>query len=126
MHILLLDAGQLHLINIGTMNIESCFLSEENMDIQEIVWSSQLNRFLILTTDRLYQTDVDQIQLKLIHQIQVRDSPLADIGQSIDYLLSVGLDRQCVSDKIEHVDRFRRHDVDHRFHISVNGEPADV
>lgn len=71
-HILVLDDDQLHLIHIGTMHMESCFVSKEKMDIQEIVWSSQVNRFLVLTTDRLYQTDVDQIQLKSIEQIQVR------------------------------------------------------
>ncbi|UJR22924.1 hypothetical protein I4U23_025952 [Adineta vaga] len=66
-HILLFDNNQFHLIDLNTMNIKTCALS---MDIQEIVWSTQLNRFLILTTDQLYQTDIDQIQLKPIHQIQ--------------------------------------------------------
>ena len=71
-HILLLDDSQLRLINIKTLNIEIFLLPMDNMDIQEIAWSSQLNAFLILTTDRLYQTGIDQLELKLIHQIQVR------------------------------------------------------
>ena len=62
----------LYLININTMNIETYFISIDNIDIQEIVWSTQLNCFLILTTDQLYQTGIDQIQLKPIHQIQVK------------------------------------------------------
>jgi hypothetical protein len=71
-HILLLNNKQLDLININTMNIETYFLSNNYFDIQEIVWSSQLNIFLILTTDQLYQTNIDQLQLKPIHQIQVK------------------------------------------------------
>jgi len=71
-HILLLNNKQLDLININTMNIERFFLSNNYFDIQEIVWSTQLNIFLILTTDQLYQTNVDQLQLKPIHQIQVK------------------------------------------------------
>jgi len=71
-HILLLDNRQFHLIHINTMNIETSILPNDNMDIQEIVWSTQLNLFLILTTDQLYQTDIDQIKLKSIQQIQVK------------------------------------------------------
>lgn len=71
-HILLLNQRQLHLIHINTMNIETSLLAMEQLDIQEIVWSTQLNQFLLLTTDQLYQTGVEQIQLKPIQQIQVR------------------------------------------------------
>jgi len=71
-HILLLNNRQLYLININTMNIETYFLSINSIDIQEIVWSTQLNMFLILTTDQLYQTNIDQLELKPIQQIQVR------------------------------------------------------
>lgn len=70
-HILLFLHRQLHLININTMNMETNFLPNENLDIQEIVWSVQLNAFFILTTDQLYQTNIDQLQLQPIHQIQV-------------------------------------------------------
>ncbi len=71
-HILLLNQRQLHLININTMNIETYFLSIDQLDIQEIVWSTQINHFLILTTDQLYQTGIEQLELKPIHQIQVK------------------------------------------------------
>ena len=50
-HILLLNHRQLHLININTMNVETSFVPIDHLDIQEIVWSSQLNRFLLFTTD---------------------------------------------------------------------------
>ena len=70
-HILLSNQRQLHLINLNTMNMETSFLPNEQIDIQEIVWSIQLNTFLILTTDQLYQTGCEQIELKPIHQIQV-------------------------------------------------------
>ncbi|CAF4008038.1 unnamed protein product, partial [Rotaria sp. Silwood1] len=52
------------------MNIDTYILLIDNINIQEIVWSTQLNKFLILTTDQLYQTDIDQLQLIPIHQIQ--------------------------------------------------------
>jgi homoserine acetyltransferase len=71
-HILLLNHRQLQLIHINTMNIETSFLPIDHFDIQEIVWSTQLNLFLILTTDQLYQTGIDQLQLKPLHQIQVK------------------------------------------------------
>lgn len=71
-HILLLNHRQLHLININSTNIETSILPIDHLDIQEIVWSNQLNHFLLLTTDQLYQTGVEQIQLKPILQIQVR------------------------------------------------------
>jgi len=71
-HILLFNQRQLHLININTMNIETCFISIDQLDIQEIGWSTQLNRFLILTTDQLYQTEIEKLELKPIHQIQVK------------------------------------------------------
>lgn len=71
-HILLFLHPQLHLIHINTMNIETMFLPNDNFDIQEIVWSVQLNLFLILTTDQLYQTNIEQLQLQPIHQIQVK------------------------------------------------------
>jgi hypothetical protein len=71
-HILLLDDRQLRLINIKTLDINTYSLRIDNMNIQEIAWSSQLNAFLILTTDRLYQTGTDQLQLKPLDQIQVR------------------------------------------------------
>jgi hypothetical protein len=70
-HILLLDYRQLCLININTMNMNTLNLSYDNFDIQEIVWSTQLNQFLILTTDRLYQTGNDQLELQPIHRIEV-------------------------------------------------------
>jgi hypothetical protein len=71
-HILLLNQRQLHLININTMNIETSFISIDQLDIQEIVWSIQLNCFVILTTDQLYQTGIERLELKPIHQIQVK------------------------------------------------------
>ena len=58
------------------MNVETSFVPIDHLDIQEIVWSSQLNRFLLLTTDRLYQTESEQIQLKPIQQIQVRNKAM--------------------------------------------------
>jgi hypothetical protein len=70
-HILLLANQQLNLININTMNINTLILPNYNLDIQEIVWSGKLNSFLILTTDQLYQTDIEQLQLKSIQQIEV-------------------------------------------------------
>ncbi|CAF1675656.1 unnamed protein product, partial [Adineta ricciae] len=66
-HILLFDNNQLHLIDMNTMNTRTILVS---MDIQEIVWSTHLNRFLVLTTDQLYQTELDQMQLKPVQQIQ--------------------------------------------------------
>ncbi|CAF4976714.1 unnamed protein product [Rotaria sp. Silwood1] len=69
-HILLLNNKKLYLININIMNIDTYILLIDNINIQEIVWSTQLNKFLILTTDQLYQTDIDQLQLIPIHQIQ--------------------------------------------------------
>lgn len=71
-HILVLDNKRLCLINMITMNIDTFVLLIDTMDIQEIVWSSQLNKFLILTTSQLYETGIDQLQLTPIHQIQVR------------------------------------------------------
>ncbi|CAF3861301.1 unnamed protein product [Rotaria sordida] len=69
-HILLFNNRQLYLININTMNIDTYILLIDTINIQEIVWSSQLNKFLILTSDQLYQTGIDQLQLTPIHQIQ--------------------------------------------------------
>ncbi|CAF2610512.1 unnamed protein product [Rotaria sp. Silwood2] len=69
-HIILLNNKQLYLININTMNIDTYILLIDTINVQEIVWSSQLSKFLILTTDQLYQTDIDQLQLAPIYQIQ--------------------------------------------------------
>lgn len=71
-HILLLNDRQLYLINLNTMNIDKNILLTDNIDIQEIVWSMQLNYFLILTTDQLYQINVEQFEFTPIIQMQVR------------------------------------------------------
>lgn len=53
------------------MNIETSILPLDCGDIQEIVWSSKLNAFLLLTTDRLYRTSTKQLHPTLVQQIQV-------------------------------------------------------
>ena len=55
-----------------SMNIETIVLPLDCGDIQEIVWSSKLDAFLLLTTDRLYQTDTKNLHPVPIQQIQVR------------------------------------------------------
>lgn len=72
-HLLLYNQRQLHLIHLQTLNIQKEFLSNEFFDIQDIVWSIQLNAFLILTTNQLYQTGYERIDLKPIELIQVDD-----------------------------------------------------
>jgi len=69
-HTLLLDGRQLRLINMETMNIETSILPLDCGDIQEIVWSSKLNVFLLLTTDRLYKTGTKHLHPKPIPQIE--------------------------------------------------------
>ncbi|CAF3017482.1 unnamed protein product [Rotaria socialis] len=69
-HILLLNGKQLYFINLNTMNIDKTIVLIDTMNIQEIVWSSKLKYFLILTTDQLYKTNFDQFELISIHQIQ--------------------------------------------------------
>lgn len=73
-HILLLNGRQLHLINIDTMNIKTNILPLDCGDLQEIVWSSKLNVFLLLTSDQLYQTSTKHLRPKPIRQIQVKSS----------------------------------------------------
>ena len=70
-HTLLLDGRQLHLINMETMNIKTSVLPLDCGDIQEITWSARLNAFLLLTTDRLYQTGTKHLRPIPIQQIQV-------------------------------------------------------
>lgn len=70
-HTLLLDGRQLRLINMETMNSQTNSLPLDCGDIQEIVWSSKLNAFLVLTTDQLYQLNTKRFQLISIPQIQV-------------------------------------------------------
>ncbi|CAF0777539.1 unnamed protein product [Adineta steineri] len=113
-HILLLNNRELHLININTMNIETYTLPSDYMDIQDIVWSSQLNVFLILTTDQLYETDVDQIKLKAIHQIQFinegyRKSYMAVNGNDLIINRSFGYDLNRYS--LSNFDRIQSLDV---------------
>lgn len=69
-HTLLLDGRQLRLINMETMNIQTNSLPLDCGDIQEIAWSSKLNVFLLLTTDRLYQTNTKHLHPIPISQIQ--------------------------------------------------------
>lgn len=55
-----------------TMKMETSILPVELRDIQEISWSSKLNTFLILTTERLYQTGCKNLHPIPIYEIQVR------------------------------------------------------
>lgn len=71
-HILVLDDRRLRLLNMNTMNVETQILPSDSLDIQDIAWSSQLAAFLLLSTDRVYQTRLDGLNLKVIDQIQVR------------------------------------------------------
>jgi hypothetical protein len=73
-HILLLDRRRLRLIHMQTMTIETEILPLDTLDIQDIAWSSQLNAFLLLSTDRLYRKRTDQSLLTAIDQIQVNSS----------------------------------------------------
>lgn len=54
------------------MKMETSILPVELRDIQEISWSSKLNTFLILTTERLYQTGCKNLHPIPIYEIQVR------------------------------------------------------
>ena len=68
-HILFVDHQNLRLIHIETKTIETILLP---FNIQDIVWSTKLNAFLLLGLDRIYQTKTDRLQLNVIDQIQVR------------------------------------------------------
>ena len=70
-HILLLDHQHLRLIHIETKTIETILLP---FHVQDIVWSTKLQAFLLLGLDRIYQTKTDRLQLNVIEQIQVRFS----------------------------------------------------
>ena len=78
-HILVLDDRRLRLINMNTMNVETNFLPSDSFDIQDIAWSSQLAAFLLLSSDRVYQTRLDRLNLTVIDPIQVR--PVTNIGE---------------------------------------------
>ncbi|CAF3414197.1 unnamed protein product [Rotaria socialis] len=69
-HTLLLDGRQLRLIHMETMSMETNILPVDCRDIQEIAWSSKLGKFLLLTTDQLYQTGCKKLQPVPIHEIQ--------------------------------------------------------
>ena len=71
-HALLLDGRQLRLINMATMNVETSILPLDCGEIQEIAWSANLNAFLLLATDRLYQINTKHLYPTPVHQIQVR------------------------------------------------------
>lgn len=75
-HTLLLDGRQIHLIHMKTMNMQSNILPLDCADIQEIVWSTKLNVFLLLTTDQLYRMNTERLRPVPIPQIQVRKSIL--------------------------------------------------
>lgn len=70
-HILLLDDRQLRLINMETMDMQTCTLPLDCASIQEIAWSSKLDAFLLLTSDQLYQTGTQSLHPTPVHQIQV-------------------------------------------------------
>lgn len=71
-HTLLLDNRQFRLIEMETMKMEILTLPIDCLDVQEIVWSSKLDVFLVLTTDQLYQVSSKNFQLTSVSQIQVK------------------------------------------------------
>lgn len=69
-HVLLLDNQQLRLIDLETMNFETFSLPIDALEVQDIVWSSKLETFLLLTTDQLYRISAENFYLTPINQIQ--------------------------------------------------------
>lgn len=78
-HLLLYNQRHLYLIHLQTLNIQQDFLSNDYFDVQTIVWSTQMNCFLVLTTNQLYQTGYERIDLKPIEQIQVEEEEEKEI-----------------------------------------------
>lgn len=70
-HVLLLDGKQLRLINMETMSTQVSVLPLNCEHIEEIAWSTQLDAFLLLTTDQLYQTSTKHLHATPIPSIQV-------------------------------------------------------